>query len=134
MKRTPILGLAAAFGFMFAASYIVMPVLYSRLPEPVSFTMWAMTVVCAVLAWRVKRAGEHGIGLDNSQLNPITVANFMLVGRASAWTGALVGGASGGIVMYAGLQSGALSSVLGGVAMAIAGVVLERACEVPPVH
>src|SRR5690625_5605749 len=76
-------------------------------------------------------------------MNPMTIARFMVVGKASAWTGTIVGAAYLGIALYvvpmagqiAAAQddiTGVVSSVLGGVAMAIAGLILERHCEVPP--
>src|SRR5699024_6551955 len=103
-------------------------------------------ILCAGLAWKVHKAkGEdaHGIGLDRSQINPMTIARFMLVGKASAWTGTIVGAAYLGMALYvvpmagqiaaaADDVTGVVSSVLGGLAMAVAGVILERHCEVPP--
>ena len=86
---------------------------------------------------------EHGIGLDNSQLNPMTITQFMLVGKASAWTGSIVGGIYAGIAVYvipnAGTLAaasddlvGVIASALGGLAMSAAGLRLERHCETPP--
>ncbi len=149
MKRTSIKSLLAAGAFVLAAAAIVTPTLYGRMysiPASVSVTLWLMTVVCLVLAWKVraaKRDGARGIGLDNSQLNPLTVANFMLVGKASAWTGTLVGAAYAGVGTYvvrhfsdlvAASEDawGVAACVLGGLAMAAAGVFLERQAEVPP--
>ena len=68
---------------------------------------------------------------------------FLLVGKASAWTGAIVGGAYAGIAVYvlpkagelvaaSGDVAGVVSSALGGAAMCVTGVVLERHCEAPP--
>lgn len=149
MTRTSVAGLAGMAAFMAAALWIVMPVLYGRMssiPLTVGVSLWVMTGVCAALAWKVAAARKddaHGIGLDSSQLNPLTVANFMLVGRASAWTGAVAGGAYAGMVIYllpkvadvvaaqADLPGAALAAV-GGLGMSVAGVVLERHCEVPP--
>ena len=115
------------------------------IPATVSISLWAMALVCVLLTLKVRGAkdDEHGIGLDNSQLNPMTIAQFLLVGKASAWTGAIVGGAYAGMAVYvvpragelvaaAGDLAGVVTSALGGVAMCIAGVVLERHCEVPP--
>src|SRR5699024_11232703 len=98
-------------------------------------TLWAMAILCAGLAWKVHKAKcevAHGVGLDRSQMNPMTIARFMVVGKASAWTGTIVGAAYLGIALYvvpmagqiAAAQddiTGVVSSVLGGVAMAIAG-------------
>lgn len=73
----------------------------------------------------------------------MTIAQFMLVGKASAWTGTIVGAAYLGIALYVVPMSGQIAaaqedltgvvtSVLGGLAMAVSGVILERHCEVPP--
>ncbi|MDY5840263.1 MAG: DUF3180 domain-containing protein [Corynebacterium camporealensis] len=149
MKRTSIGALIGAGVFVAAAAAILTTRFYGSMlaiPATVSITLWVMAVVCGVLTWKVRSAKEedaHGIGLDNSQLNPMTILQFMLVGRASAWTGAIVGGAYVGIAVYVIPRAselvaasndlvGVVSSALGGLAMAIAGVVLERHCEVPP--
>lgn len=149
MKRTSIGALISAGVFVAAAAAILTTRFYGSMlaiPATVSITLWVMAVVCGVLTWKVRSAKEedaHGIGLDNSQLNPMTILQFMLVGRASAWTGAIVGGAYVGIAVYVIPRAselvaasndlvGVVSSALGGLAMAIAGVVLERHCEVPP--
>lgn len=149
MTRTSIPGLLGAAAFMAAALAIVTPSLYGRMysiPATVSLTLWGMAVVCGALAWKVhavKEKDKYGIGLDRSQLNPLTIMNFMLVGKASAWTGAIVGGAYLGIAIYVIPHAGELvaaaedlpgviAAALGGVAMSVAGVVLERQCEVPP--
>lgn len=149
MKRTSIGALIGAGVFVAAAAAILTTRFYGSMlaiPATVSITLWVMAVVCGVLTWKVRSAKEedaHGIGLDNSQLNPMTILQFMLVGRASAWTGAIVGGAYVGIAVYVIPRAselvaasndlvGVVSSALGGLAMAVAGVVLERHCEVPP--
>lgn len=149
MKRTSIGALIGAGVFVAAAAAILTTRFYGSMlaiPATVSITLWVMAVVCGVLTWKVRSAKEedaHGIGLDNSQLNPMTILQFMLVGRASAWTGAIVGGAYVGIAVYVIPRAselvaasndlvGVVSSALGGLAMSVAGVVLERHCEVPP--
>lgn len=149
MKRTSIGALIGAGVFVAAAAAILTTRFYGSMlaiPATVSITLWVMAVVCGVLTWKVRSAKEedaHGIGLDNSQLNPLTILQFMLVGRASAWTGAIVGGAYVGIAVYIIPRAselvaasndlvGVISSALGGLAMSVAGVVLERHCEVPP--
>lgn len=149
MKTTSVGVLLGTAAFVAAAVAIVMPVAYGRMfaiPATVSLSLWGMAVVCAVLALKVRAAKKdeaHGIGLDRSQLNPLTVANFLLVGKASAWTGTIVGAAYAGMCIYvvpragelvaaAADAPGTIASALGGAAMAVAGVVLERHCEVPP--
>lgn len=149
MTRTSIPGLLGVAAFVAIAAAILTTRFYGdmlAIPATVSLTLWAMAVMCGLLAVKVRRAKEddaHGIGLDRSQLNPMTVAQFMLVGKASAWTGALVGGAYLGVGVYvvahlATLAAasedivGVIASALGGTAMSAAGVFLERSCETPP--
>ncbi|APT93279.1 hypothetical protein CPHO_10695 [Corynebacterium phocae] len=149
MKRTSLKALVAVAGFLVAAFAIVTPAFYGNIysiPVTVSVTLWLMTVVCVMLAFKVRAAKKDdglGIGLDRSQLNPMTVANFMLVGKASAWTGAVVAGAYGGIGCYvfprvnelaaaADDLWGVIFCISGGVAMAASGYYLEGQCEAPP--
>ncbi|WP_018297319.1 DUF3180 domain-containing protein [Corynebacterium lubricantis] len=147
MKRTPISGLVGAGVFAAAALAILTWGFYGRfgaISPVVSVTLWVVAAVCLFLAYMVKKRREDGlIGLDRSQLNPMMVTNFMLIGKASAWTGAIVGGAYIGIGTYIvpnlgtliAAQDdfpGVLASALGGVALCVSGVILERACEVSP--
>lgn len=149
MKRTSIVALVFTALFCAAAMAIVTWGFYGSLvaiPVSVSATLWLMAAVCAGCTWKVRSAKDedaHGIGLDRSQLNPMTIARFALVGKASAWTGAIVGGGYAGMATFvlpkastlvaAGNDTaGVIACVLGGLALAVAGVVLERNCEVPP--
>lgn len=149
MTKTSIAGLVGTAVFMALAAVILTSRFYGMMqsiPPTVSVTLWLMTVICGVLAWKVynaKKEDSYGIGLDNSQLNPMTITQFMLVGKASAWTGAIVGGAYVGIAAYVIANAshliaaqedlvGVISSALGGAALSVAGVVLERHCQVPP--
>lgn len=149
MKRTSIGVLVGAAVFVTAASAMLTTRFYGSMlaiPATVSITLWVMAVVCGVLARKVSQARKedaHGIGLDSSQLNPLTVAQFLLVGKASAWTGSIVGAAYLGVAIHVvpragellaaqGDLIGVITSALGGAAMAVAGIVLERQCEVSP--
>lgn len=147
MGRTSISGLIAAGGFAAAVLAIITWTFYGSMiaiPVTVSVTLWVMAIVCVVLAWKVRERLEDGrIGQDRSQLNPVTAAQFLVIGKASAWTGAVVGGAYIGIGSYviprvdeliaAGDDlPGVLASALGGIALSVAGLYLERHCETPP--
>lgn len=147
MKTTSIPALLATGGFSAAVLAILTWGFYGSMmsiPVTVSVTLWLMAIICVFLALRIRERKEDGrIGLDRSQLNPVTAARFLVVGKASAWTGAIVGGAYVGVATYvvphageliaaADDLPGVLASALGGVALAAAGVFLERNCEVPP--
>lgn len=147
MQRTPIIGLIAAGGFVAAVTAILTWRFYgsmTTIPVTVSVTLWTMTAVCVLLAWRVRdRKDNHGIGQDRSQLSPVSAAQYLVIGKASAWTGAIIGGAYVGIGSYIVPRAGdliaagddlpgVLASAFGGIALAVAGVYLERHCETPP--
>ena len=147
MKTTQIPLLIATALFCAGASAILTWRFYASfipISASASVTLWLMAGLCGVLAWRVRAHLDKGrIGLDRSQLNPITVAQWLVIGKASAWTGSVVGGAylgmsvyvvprSGTLVAAADDLPGVLLSLFGGIAMAVAGVILERSCEVPP--
>lgn len=147
MARTSIIALLAAGGFVAAAMAILTWGFYGSMmsiPVAVSVTLWLMTAVCAYLGLKMRERRKDGrIGLDRSQLNPVTAAQYLIVGKASAWTGAIIGGAYVGIATYVIPQAGnllaaaedlpgVLASAVGGIALAAAGVFLERNCEVPP--
>ncbi len=147
MQRTSTAMLIAVGGFIAAISAILTWRFYgsmTTIPVSVSISLWVLAVICLFAAGKVRgRVGEGMIGQDNSQMNPVTVAQLMLLGRAGAWTGSIVGG------IYVGVSSfviprvgeliaasedlpGAVASALGGIALAAAGLYLERSCEVPP--
>lgn len=147
MKRTSIAGLFGAALFTAAAALILVRRFYGLLESlslVVPMSLWIVALACGFFAWVVKKRREDGqAGLDRSQINPMMVANLMLLGKASAWTGAVFGGAYVGALVYvvpklsvltAAAQDfpSLLSGALGGLALAVAGVVLERDCEVSP--
>ena len=147
MKRTSLLALTGTFVFLALATLILTWRFYSIMP-PVgiagAFTVWFLIVVVIVLIIMVRRnLREDNIGLDSSQLDPLTVARFLVVGKASAWTGAIIGGLYTGAALYVVPQAGmliaaeqdmnaVLLSSVGGVVLAGVGVILERCCETPP--
>ncbi|MBP3088568.1 DUF3180 domain-containing protein [Corynebacterium sp. sy017] len=149
MKRTPIANLIATAVFCALASFIVVMRFYgvmSNIPVSVALMLWTMATLCALLALKVrKKIQQQEIGLDRSQLNPLNVAQCMVVGKASAWTGAIFSGFYAGISAYVLLRypqlaaaqedmPRAIITMCGALAMAAAGVFLEKSCSVPPPH
>ncbi|MFV8381648.1 DUF3180 domain-containing protein [Corynebacterium hindlerae] len=147
MKSTSITALIFSGVVVACATAILTWGFYGSLPATAasaSVTLWLLTLVCLVLAWRIRERKDAGkIGMDRSQLSPLLAAQFLVIAKASAWTGALVGGAYLGIAMYvlpraADLVAaaedvpGVIASTLGGIALSAAGVYLERNCETPP--
>lgn len=147
MNRTPLGPLLGTAVFMALAAAILTWGFYGRMasvPVAVSVTLWVMAGVCLYLALKVRsRLAEGRVGQDRSQLNPVSAAQFLVLGKASAWTGAIVGGAYAGMTLYLLSQAGvlaaaaadlpgALASALGGGALSAAGLYLEKVCHVPP--
>ncbi|UIZ91894.1 DUF3180 domain-containing protein [Corynebacterium sp. CNCTC7651] len=147
MTRTPLAGLIGAFVFTTAASLILVRRFYNtmvNLSLVVPLSLWIVAAACAYFAYMVKKRREEGkVGLDRSQLNPMMAANLMIFGKACSWAGALCGGLYAGVLVYVVPQlsvlaaagedfPSVLSGALGGVALAAAGVWLERSCEVSP--
>ncbi|AKK11873.1 DUF3180 domain-containing protein [Corynebacterium uterequi] len=147
MIRTPIAGLVVVYAFIAAAVGIVTCFFYSYFPPlpaigPV--TLWALVAMCVGLRALVRRNLDEGrIGLDRSQLNPLTVARILVVGQASAWTGAIMGGGYAGVATFVVPHAGqlvtaqaelpvVLAGALGGAVLAAAGVAVEKSCETPP--
>ena len=147
MQRTNIGALVGVFVFIAAAMGIITWRFYGYfppLPSLAAITIWLLALVCVALIIIVRRNMAEGtIGLDRSQLHPMTVARMMVVGKASAWTGAILGGLYAGIATYVIPNADTLvaadaesptviAAVIGSVALSVAGVVLERNCETPP--
>ncbi|AKK03986.1 DUF3180 domain-containing protein [Corynebacterium epidermidicanis] len=147
MKLTSIPGLIGSFIFFLLAAFILSRAYYGQM-GPVSiratFTLWFLAAVCVILSLRVRERKEKGeIGLDRSQLSPLVAANFLVIGKATSWTGAIVGGCYAGLAAHVLPNIGQLtaaandapaviSGTLGGICAAIAGVYLDRNCETPP--
>ena len=147
MTRTNITALVGVAGFFAAAALILVRRFYGswQTISPLwSLPLWAIAAMCAFLAVMVRRRRKEGrVGLDRSQINPMMMANFMVIAKASAWSGAIIGGWFLGLAVWVlprmntltAAQAdlpGVITGTLGGVALAVAGVILERSCEVSP--
>lgn len=147
MNRTPIPGLTATAAFAAAAAFILARRFFGAfgsMTMVVPMSLWVLAAVCGCFAYMVKKRRDEGkVGLDRSQLNPMMAANLMLLGKSCAWAGSVCGGAYGGVLGYVAPRMSTiaaaaqdfpslLSGALGGLALAAAGVALERSCEVQP--
>ena len=147
MKRTPYEGLIAVAGFFAAAAVILVRRFYGLLESldmVVPLSLWVMAAIAGWLAWVVRKRRQEGkVGLDRSQLNPVQAANFMVFGKACAWAGAVSGGVYAGTLSYVLTKLKVLAAApgdvpplvagsLGGLALCVAGIVLEKMCEVSP--
>ncbi|EFK55609.1 DUF3180 domain-containing protein [Corynebacterium genitalium ATCC 33030] len=147
MKRTDIAALIGTAGFFAAAALILVRRFYGSW-QTVSIVwalpLWAVGALCVFLAVMVRRRRDEGrVGLDRSQLNPMMVANFLVIGKSGAWAGAVLGGWFLGLTLWvvprinmlAAAEAdapGVLAGLAGAVFLSVAGVILERSCEVSP--
>lgn len=109
-----------------------------------SVALWIIAASAAVMAVAVRRRITEGeVGQDRSQMSPTFIAGAAMFGKACAWLGAFMGGAYLGLSGYVLFQysaliaaqedaPGAVICVAAGASVAVAGVVLERCCLVPP--
>lgn len=147
MKRTNEALLVGIAGLMSAISLLVVQRAYHMLPPvPVGVVLllWFGAVICVVLAYIVRQSlKENNIGLDRTQLTPTRAFAYLVVGRASAWTGAVIGGVYLGLAVYVLPRAGDLSAaaddlpvvmgaLIGGISLSVAGLWLEYNCLVPP--
>jgi hypothetical protein len=122
---------------VFEKSYGSLP----QLPWLPPLTIFALAVVEAVLARVTKARIEHKPGA--ARVDPLSVARFVVLAKASALAGALIGGAYAGITgwLVVGRDQGsaavaadmprAVAGLVGGAALVVAALLLERACRVP---
>lgn len=109
-----------------------------------SVALWIIAGVAAVTAVAVRRRISDGeVGQDRSQMSPVFIARAAVLGKACAWLGAFLGGAYLGLTCYVLIKypdllaaqedaPGAVVCLATGAGVAVAGVVLERCCLVPP--
>ena len=77
------------------------------------------------------------------QLNPLLVARFAVLAKASSLAGAIFAGAYGGVAVLGAVRAGhacawptrtsppSIAGLVGGLALVAAALLLERACRVP---
>jgi hypothetical protein len=107
-------------------------------PLLVSVVMVGIAVFVGKMGWNVRQYA-HG---KRPGLDPILAARTVVLATAAAYTGALLAGWYGGhgiaVIADLGIEArrevmvGAVVAVVGAVTLAVAGLVAERWCEVPP--
>ncbi|ALC06785.1 hypothetical protein CDES_12175 [Corynebacterium deserti GIMN1.010] len=147
MQKTSPGWLVATGGFFAAVAAILTWRFYgsmTAIPITVSISFWLLAVICWIAGVKIQGRVEEGlIGQDRSQMNPVTIAFLAMLGRASAWGGAIFAGVYLGIGSYVVPRAGELSAAsadlpgviacaLGALALAFAGLYLEKSCEAPP--
>ena len=112
-----------------------------------SVTLLLIAVIVVVLAWPVRRATRSARTPDNGKrapqkrrVDPFYATRVVLIAKASAVTGAILGGAGIGVLIeLLSRPVSAASTVWGAVAMLVAailvlvgGLIAESWCAVPP--
>jgi hypothetical protein len=104
-------------------------------------TMAGLAIVEVVTARNTRARIERRPG--SGPLNPLLVARFAVLAKASSLAGAIFAGAYGGVAIWALVERGhipaaddnlvpAVAGLIGALALVVAGLLLERACRVPP--
>lgn len=147
MNRTSVGLLATSAVAATVVSFAAVWVFYGSYPPlrvSGSAALWIFAVIAGVLAVTVRRRIRDGeVGQDRSQMSPVFISRCALFGKAAAWIGVLLGGFYAGVTGYVLFRHGdllaaqqdtpgAVVALLAAAAMAVAGVLLERSCMVPP--
>lgn len=147
LKRTQISTISAVAVVCALIAWVTTLSFYGSFP-PIKTTgavlLWVFALVCAVAGWVIrKRIGASGVGMDRSQIQPTTVAQWLALGQATAWGGSVFLGVFVGVGLYVLPNAGRLmaaeadvpgviAGALGGLVAVVAGMWLERSCEAPP--
>lgn len=117
---------------------------FPSVPMSASCALGGLALLCLGLGYLVRNRVEQGrIGQDRSQLNPVTASQFLIIGKASEWTGAIMGGAYVGMACYVLPMSDTLLAAAedrtpvvlaagAGILLTLAGAYLEDSCHLPP--
>lgn len=147
LKPTSPFALAAA-ALVFAVAWFLVTSRFFGSMAPRSYWEllfpWVLTAVCLFAARWVRSAiDDERVGQDRSQVAPLVLARWLVVGTASAWLGAVLLGVNVGGLLWAlprwselaaAAEDGPVAAVgaLTGLALVAAGLWLERACRIPP--
>jgi hypothetical protein len=132
-------GLAAGvLGWMFIRTY------FGEIPDlnwlP-GLTLAGLAAVEFVTARSTRARVERRPGY--SRINPLLAARYAVLAKASSMAGAIFAGAYGGVAVWALSERGvlraaeqnlgpAVAGLVGGLALTAGGLLLEKACRVPP--
>ena len=126
---------AAAVGWLLlSAFYTQMP----RLPWLPIIVLGTLAVVEAILAQNTAARIQHRSG--SPRVDPLAVARFAVLAKASSLAGALFAGFSAGLLAWLALEPtkaarddvpAAVAGVVAALALVVAALWLERSCRVP---
>jgi len=100
-------------------------------------TVAAVSGLCLVLAWRVRRDRERPLA---QRMDPIAAARTLVLGQAAGFTGAALAGWHGAVAAQVAGRAGpdaptvldAVVLALGGLVLLLVGLVVETWCRIPP--
>jgi Protein of unknown function (DUF3180) len=144
MRPTSLASLCVAALATAAVAWLVISHFYGdmpTLPWLPPLTMLGLAAVEGVLAPSTKARIDRRDGME--PVNPLTVAWYVVLAKASALGGALFTGLYAGLLVWLVPQSGgnahanhdlpqAVVGLVGAFGLTIAGLWLERSCRVPP--
>ncbi|MFC7482118.1 DUF3180 domain-containing protein [Luedemannella flava] len=126
-----------------ALAWVIINRFYGDIPDlnwlP-GVTLAALAVVEAVAARNTKARIDHKRGTP--RVDPLLVARWVVLAKASSLAGAIFGGAYGGVAVWAIVERGtlrvadtnlvpAIAGLVGGLALVAAALWLEHSCRVP---
>lgn len=147
LKPTSIVSLGTAALVLAFAGYLLYGRFYGSMGPRSWWDLlfpWVLALVCAAAArWIGAALDDDRVGQDSSQIQPLTVARWLVIGTSSAWLGAVLAGMYAGALVWAmprwndlaaAAEDGPVLAVgaVSGIALAAAGLWLERCCRVPP--
>lgn len=100
-------------------------------------TVTAVSVLCLVLGWRVRRDREKP---PAARMDPIAAARTLVFGQAAGFAGAALAGWHAGVALQVAARAGAGAPTVreaalqaaGGLVLLAVGLVVERWCRIPP--
>ncbi|MFI5932474.1 DUF3180 domain-containing protein [Actinoplanes sp. NPDC051494] len=141
MRPTSVSALAVAALAAAAVGWLLLSAFYSQMPRlpwlPI-IVLVALAVGEAYLAQNTSARIQHKVGAG--RVDPLAVARYVVLAKASALLGALFGGFSAGLLAWLALEPtraarddvpAAVSGVVASLALIGAALWLERACQVP---
>ena len=100
-------------------------------------TVAAVSVLCLVLGWRVRRDRARPAA---ARMDPLAAARTLVLGQASGFAGAALAGWHAGVAVQVALRAGAQAptvrdavlQTVGGLVLLAVGLAVERWCRIPP--
>lgn len=107
-------------------------------PISLALTLVALGVVVVALAWPIRRAVKATV---RTHVDPFRAMRVAVLAKASSLSGALLGGAGLGLLLYllsrqtvpaAATVWMAVATAVGGALLLVAGLIAEHFCAIPP--